>query len=287
METRKRWLQRASKLALVLAALYLMLRWFEHRQVYHPTRGFDADPAALGLRFENITFQTLDGVALHGWFFPARADSAATNLVFLVSHGNGGNVSHRVNQAQALLRLGPAVFLYDYRGYGRSQGRPGEAGTYRDAQAAHACLRQKGFAATHILAYGESLGGAVAADLASRQPVGGLVLQSTFTSMPDIGAELFPWLPVRWLGTIQYDTLSKLPRVTAPVLVLHSRADTLIPFHHAERNFAAAPEPKRFAELQGDHNDPVWEEPGYAQALGRFLEGVGPGLGRSEVQGPQ
>ena len=272
LETRTRWLKRAGKLALILAALYLMLRWFEHSQVYHPTRVFDADPAALGLRFENVTFQAGDGVALHGWFFPALTNSVATNLVFLVSHGNGGNVSHRLNQTQALLRLGGAVFLYDYRGYGRSQGRPGEAGTYRDAQAAYSWLRQKGFAATTIISYGESLGGAVAADLALREPVGGLVLQSTFTSMPDIGAELFPWLPVRWLGTIKYDTLARLPRVTAPVLVLHSRADTLIPFRHAERNFAAAHQPKLFAELQGDHNDPVWEEPGHAQAVRKFLE---------------
>ena len=271
METRKRWLNRAGKLALALAVLYVMLRWFEHSQVYHPTHGFDADPAALGLRFENVTFRAGDGIELHGWFFPALTNSAASSPVFLVSHGNGGNVSHRLGQAQALLRLGAAVFLYDYRGYGRSQGRPSEAGTYLDAQAAYAWLRQRGFAATNIVSYGESLGGGVAADLALRESVGGLVLQSTFTSMADIGSELFPWLPVRWLGTIKYDTLAKLPRVTAPVLVLHSRGDTLIPFRHAERNFAAAREPKRFAELQGDHNDPVWEEPGYAKALGPWL----------------
>jgi hypothetical protein len=97
------------------------------------------------------------------------------------------------------------------------------------------------------------------------------VLHSTFTSIPDLGAELFPWLPVRWLGTIQYDTRSKLPRIRVPVLVLHSRADTLIAFHHAEKNFAAANEPKAFAELQGDHNDPVWEGATFAEGMEKLL----------------
>lgn len=273
-EKQKRWWKRAGKLALVLVALYVMLRWFEHSQVYHPTRGLDAEPGAVGLRAEDAVFQAADGVKLHGWFFPALPDSATNNLVFLVSHGNGGNISHRLGQARALLQTGAAVFLYDYRGFGRSQGRPSEPGTYLDARAACAWLRQRGFAATNIISYGESLGGAVAADLAVREPVGGLVLQSTFTSTPDIGAELFPWLPVRSLGTIKYDTLSKLPRVTAPVLVLHSRRDSLIGFQHAERNFAAAREPKLFAELRGDHNDPVWEEPAYVAAVGKFLEAI-------------
>jgi len=127
----------------------------------------------------------------------------------------------------------------------------------------------------------------VATELAVREAVGGLVLQSTFTSMTDLGSELFPWLPVRWLGTIKYDTLSKLPRVAAPVLVLHSRNDTLIPFHHAERNFAAAREPKRFAELLGDHNDSVWEEPAFGSALQGFAAVVHRTKTESEVRSPK
>jgi fermentation-respiration switch protein FrsA (DUF1100 family) len=268
----KRWLKRGGKLALLLGVLYVMLHWFEHSQVYHPTGEFDTEPGAVGLRAEDAVFQAADGVKLHGWFFPALPDSSTNNLVFLVSHGNGGNISHRLGQARALLQTGAAVLLYDYRGYGRSAGRPNEKGTYLDAQAAGAWLRQKGFAAANIISYGESLGGAVAAELAVSEPVGGLVLQSTFTSVPNLGSELFPWLPVRWLGTIKYDTLSKLPRVTVPVLVMHSRRDSLIGFQHAERNFAAAREPKLFAELRGDHNDPVWEEPAYVAAVGKFLE---------------
>jgi hypothetical protein len=174
----------------------------------------------------------------------------------------------------ALLKTGAAVLVFDYRGYGKSGGRPQEEGTYRDAQTAYGWLRRQGFAADSIIAFGESLGGGVAAELALREPVGGLVLESTFTSIPDIGAELFPWLPVRWISSIKYDTRSKLPRLRVPVLVLHSRADSLIRFRHAEQNFAAANEPKTFRELRGNHNDPVYDEPAFADALAGFVRNV-------------
>ena len=162
--------------------------------------------------------------------------------------------------------------VFDYRGYGRSGGKPDEEGTYVDAQAAYHWLRQRGFAAGNIIVFGESLGGAVAAELALREPVGGLVLQSTFTSIPDVGAELLWWLPVRWLHTIKYNTLGKLPRIHAPVLVMHSREDALVRFHHAERNFAAANEPKLFQETSGGHNYSLTLEPELcAQGLEKFL----------------
>lgn len=259
------------RLGLALAILWLMLRWFEHSQVYHPTHTFEASPAALGLAWEEVHFSATDGVKLHGWFFAAATNSPRRDQVFLVSHGNGGNISHRLGLTQMLLRTGAAVLLYDYRGFGRSEGRPGEEGTYLDAQAAYVWLRQKGFVAAGIVLLGESLGGGVASELAVREPVGGLVLQSTFTSIPDIGRELFPWLPVRTLASIRYDTHSKLPRLRVPVLVAHGRSDSLVGFHHAERNFAAAMEPKALVELQGDHNDAVWEEPAYLAALEKFL----------------
>ncbi len=271
---RRSWLKTGTKAGFAVAVLYLMLRWFEHAQVYHPTRTLDATPAAAGLAFEDVHFKSGDGVELHGWFLPALTNAPRRDLGFLVCHGNGGNISHRLGLAAALVRTGASVFLFDYRGYGQSQGRPGEEGTYRDAQAAAAWLRAKGFAATNIVAYGESLGGAVATELAVRETVGGLVLQSTFTSVPDLGADLFPWLPVRWLGTIRYATRTKLPRVWVPVLVMHSRSDTLIPFRHAEANFAAANEPKWFCELHGDHNDAVYEQPAYAEGMEKLLQRV-------------
>jgi hypothetical protein len=251
---RRRW-KNLLGLILLPVVVVVFFRWFEHVQVYHPTATHGASPAQLGRPWEEARFTAADGVGLHGWFFPADTNSTRRHLVVLHCHGNGGNISHRLDVADALLETGVNVLLFDYRGYGRSAGRPSENGTYLDARAAHAWLRARGFAAKHLIAFGESLSGAVATELALREPVGGLVLQSTFTSIPDIGAELFPFLPVRWLATIRYDTLAKLPRVGVPVVVLHSRSDTLVRFSHAERNFAAAREPKLLLELAGDHND--------------------------------
>ena len=249
-----------------------MLRWFEHSQVYHPRPEMEAEAADLRRPFEDVRFQATDGVELNGWFFPAGANSRRAQVAILVCHGNGGNISHRLDLCRALLQTGAAVFVFDYRGYGRSRGRPGEEGTYRDAQAACQWLRQKEFPGGNIVVFGESLGGGVASELALRETLGGIVLQSTFTSIPDIGAELYPWLPMRWFSTIKYNTRSKLPRLKIPVLVMHSRADDLIPFHHAERNFAAANAPKLFCEVRGAHNETPWEQPEFRQALEQFLK---------------
>jgi len=255
----------------------VMLRWFEHSQVYHPDRVLTTTGAELGRPFEDVRFQAGDGVELNGWFFPASTNSPRAHLALLLCHGNGGNIGDRLDTCAALLATGANVFIFDYRGYGRSRGRPGEEGTYRDAQAAYCWLRQRGFAATNIIAFGESLGGAVATELAVRERVGGLMLQSTFTSIPDIGAEVFPWLPVRRLATIRYDTHSKLPRLRIPVLVMHSRVDEIVPFHHGERNFASANEPKLFWELKGGHNEPLIDRRQFMSGMEQFLALLGAG----------
>jgi len=229
------------------------LRWFEHSQVYIPSTAMDASGAALGRPFEDVYFEASDSVRLNGWFFAADPNSPRSHLVLLLLHGNAGNICHRLDYCRAWLELGFNVFMFDYRGYGLSQGRPGEEGTYLDAQAAHEWLRQKGFLPSNIIALGKSLGGGVASELALRETVGGLILQNTFTSIADVGAELFPWLPVRWLNRIKYNTLAKLPRINVPVLVAHSREDEVIAFHHGQKNFAAANEPKMFLEVRGNH----------------------------------
>jgi len=263
----------------VLAAcvlLFFMLRWFEHSQVYHPIRALDATGAALGRPFEDVVLKARDGVILNGWFFPASTNAHRRHLAILFCHGNAGNISHRLDTCIALLATGVNVFVFDYRGYGRSQGSPSEQGTYLDAEAAYHWLRQKGFAGTNIIAFGESLGGGVVAELAVREPVGGLVLQSSFTSVTDMGAELFPWLPVRSLGTIKYDTHSKLPRLHLPVLIMHSPTDELVGFHHGQKNFAVANEPKLFWELRGDHNSPLADTQHFIAGLEKFLELLDP-----------
>jgi len=271
MKKRQNRIQRAARLVLLFLVLAVMLRWFEQRQVYHPSRELETSGTDLGRPFEDVWFKTSDGVGLNGWFFPADTASPRVRRVILICHGNGGNISHRLALYEALLGTGVNVFAFDYRGYGRSHGRPGEEGTYLDAQAAHRWLQEKGFAGKDIVAFGESLGGAVATELGRREALGGLVLQSTFTSTADIGAELFPWLPVRWISTIKYDTCRKLPLLKIPVLVMHSRSDELISFHHAEKNFAAANEPKLFWELKGEHNDPLQDRTRFVQGMEKFL----------------
>jgi fermentation-respiration switch protein FrsA (DUF1100 family) len=250
----------------------MILRWFEHSQIYHPDRNLTATGAELGRPFEDVLFKTADGFELNGWFFPADKDSSRARLAILVCHGNAGNLSNRLDLCEALLQTGVNVFVFDYRGYGRSQGSPSEEGTYLDAQAAHQWLQRKGFSGQNIVAFGESLGGGVASELALRETLGGLVLQSTFSSMPDIGAEVFPWLPVRLISTIQYATCAKLPRLKVPILVMHSRADELIGFHHAEKNFSAAAEPKLLWELTGAHNDPVGDRNRFIAGMEKFLQ---------------
>lgn len=249
-----------------------MLRWFEHSQVYHPDRTLLATGHELGRPFEDVNFKASDGVQLHGWFFPSDTTSSRRDMVVLVCHGNAGNISHRLSLCRALLATGINVFLFDYRGFGRSDGVPGEPGTYLDAQAAHHWLQARRFDPSRIILFGESLGGGVASEIALREKTAGLVLQSTFSCIPDIGAELFPWLPVRWIGTIKYDTCAKLPRIKVPVLIMHSRADDLIGFHHAQKNFARANEPKLLWELQGAHNESVMDEQRFTEGFEKILE---------------
>jgi uncharacterized protein len=260
------------KAILALAFIVMFFRWFEHSQVFHPSRTLDASAADLGRPFEDVFFKTSDNVELNGWFFPAGTNSPRKEWVLLFCHGNGGNISHRLDVYQTFLEAGVNVFALDYRGYGRSQGRPSEVGTYLDAQAAHAWLRKKGFAAKKIVAYGESLGGGIASELCLREETGGLILQSTFTSIPDLGAEIYPWLPVKLIGGIKYDIRKKLPRLKIPVLVMHSRNDSLVGYRHCETNFAAANEPKLFCELRGGHNDPLEDGKAFVGGLEKFLE---------------
>src|SRR5438132_4953261 len=162
-----------------------MLRWFEHHQVYHPDRVLIATGAELGRPFEDLRFQTKDNIDLHAWFFPAESHSPRSRLVALVCHGNAGNISTRLALSAALLETGLNVFLFDYRGYGRSKGKPSEEGTYLDAEAAYDWLRKKGFAERSIIGFGESLGGGIACELAIRRPLAGLVLEGTFSCTVD------------------------------------------------------------------------------------------------------
>jgi alpha-beta hydrolase superfamily lysophospholipase len=219
--------------------------------------------------FEDIRFQASDGVKLHGWFFPG---STRKHIAFLIFHGNAGNICHRLHFYDAWLELGVSVFAFDYRGYGQSEGTPSEHGTYLDGLAAYSWLLRREFGPENIVLLGKSLGGGIASEVALREQVGGLILQNTFSSIPDIGSELFPFLPVRLMGSIRYETVKKLPRIQAPVLIMHSRGDDFIRYTHAERNFAAANDPKMFWEIRGTHNGTIEADRAhYLMGLQTFL----------------
>jgi fermentation-respiration switch protein FrsA (DUF1100 family) len=192
----------------------------------------------------------------------------------LFLHGNAGNLSHRFEKLEILRALGVDVLIIDYRGYGRSEATPNELGTYTDAQAAYEFLTgQLKRAPRTIIVYGESLGAAVGVDLASRVPTGGVIIEAAFTSVGDVGQGLFPYLPVRWLVRNKYDTLEKIDRIAAPLLILHSREDEMIPFRHAERLYAAARDPKQLVALRGSHNDSFTiSSNAYRNALKSFVE---------------
>jgi len=254
--------------ALLLAALY----FFQSSLLYLPavpTRALQASPRQIGLAHEDVWLRTEDGVRLHGWFVPAE-HPRGTVLFF---HGNAGNISHRLDSIRIFHDLGLALFILDYRGYGRSEGRPSEAGTQRDALAAwHHLTAERGLAPGRIVLFGCSLGAAVGAALAARTDPGALILESAFTSVPDMAAELYPWLPARRLARFRYAARDDLAAVRCPVLIVHSPDDEIIPFRHGEALFAAAPGPKELLRLHGGHNEGfLLSGAAYTRGLDGFL----------------
>lgn len=247
-----------------------LLRWSEPHMLYFPLKEIERTPASIGLPYEDVRLRASDNVQLHGWFIPAQAPSAPTVLFF---HGNAGNISHRLEKLRILNQLGAHTLIIDYRGYGMSEGKPDEPGIYLDAHAAYAYLiRGRAVSPATVLAYGESLGSAVAVELAATTTVGGVVLEAPFTSIADVGREIYPFLPVGLLARSQYDNLGKIGRISAPILILHSRDDEIIALSHARRLFERAAEPKRLVELAGGHNDAfLVSENAYREALGEFF----------------
>lgn len=258
-------------LALAYGGIAGLLFLFQDQLAYYPQIGreIESTPRAHGLDYEPLTLATPDGERLDAWFVPAP--QARGVVLFL--HGNAGNMSHRMNSVLMFHRLGYSVLIFDYRGYGRSSGKPSEHGLYRDAQAAWDYLvRQRSVAPARIVVFGESLGGAVAAWLVAHERAGALVLSSVFTSAPELAADLYPWLPAKWLVRMRYDTRAALAQVRCPVLVAHSPGDEIVPFRHGQRLFEAAAQPKVFLPLAGGHNDGfIFMRVPWVDALGAFL----------------
>jgi len=256
---------------LLLAGGVLLL--LEKHLIYFPMRAHDATPVGLGLAHEELALRTEDGVRLHGWFLPVEG----SRLSLLVCHGNAGNVSHRLDRALLLQsRLKLDVLLFDYRGYGASEGSPYEEGTYRDARAAYRWLVARGIGPERVVLFGESLGSAVALQVAVEVEARALVLESPFASIPEMARAVYPFLPVWPFVRTRYDNVAKVGRLRMPLLVLHGDRDEVVPFTQGRRVFDAAPEPKTFFAIPGaSHNDTylVGGE-AYWQALRAFLEGL-------------
>jgi len=237
------------------AALLMALYAFQSRLVYFPnapSRAVGPGPDSIGLAYEPLEIITEDGIRLDAWYVPVP-DPRGTVLFF---HGNAGNISHRLDSLRVFNQLDLSTLIFDYRGYGRSDGEVSEQGIYRDGEAVWRHLTgERGIPAAEIVVFGRSLGAAVAAYVASRHRPGALIIESGFVSVPDMAAEIYPWFPVRRLARIGFPTGDFLRTVTCPVLVVHSRDDEIIPFDHGLRLFEIAREPKQLLELRGGHND--------------------------------
>ena len=238
----------ASICAVSIALVYI----FQSRFVYFPIRTLSTDPSSIGLRFEDVYFETEDGVTLHGWFIPH--DGARGVILFC--HGNAGNISHRLDSIRVFHRLGLDVFIFDYRGYGQSEGKPTERGTYEDAEAAWRYLiEEHQVIPSEVVVFGRSIGGAVGAWLAQNHKPRLLILESTFTSLRDVAATLYPFFPVKRLLRFEYNTAEYLGGVNCPVLIIHSRNDEIMPFSQGQQLFEVAREPRTFLEISGTHNE--------------------------------
>ena len=253
----------AVRLSLYAVVLLLILgscvERIERFFIYQPAREIFLTPGDRGVPFEDVRFQASDGVKLHGWFVPARAGGTAAGRTPTLTwvHGNGGNLSHRVDNIALLHQKVTAnVFIFDYRGYGRSEGTPSEEGTYRDAEGAvRYLLSRKDVDRDRLVHFGRSLGASVALEETLRRPPAGLILESPFTSVGAMAKKLYVVPIGRYMKT-KYDNLSKIKKIRLPLLVLHGDRDGIVPFSMGKTLFEAANGPKAFYVIQGaGHND--------------------------------
>jgi fermentation-respiration switch protein FrsA (DUF1100 family) len=247
----------------------VVLLALENYLVFHPLKASEEWLEPPNQRIQDVALTAAQGIRLHGWWCPA----ANPRGIVLYCHGNAGNLSHRRDEIacwQSFLQQ--SVFIFDYPGYGRSEGKPSEAGCYEAGEAAYNWLVQsQSVPARDILIFGRSLGGGVAVELALNHPHRALVLASGFTSVPAMAQSLYPWLPARWLVRTQFNNLAKIGRVAGPVFVAHGDGDTLVPISHGQELFQAACNPKEFLTLAGqDHNAPLGAR--FYQSLAVFLD---------------
>lgn len=258
-------------LSVAYCLLLLVLIYLENMLVYPAPRYPEGDWEATWLQHEDVNFTSADGTKLHGWY----VEHPQPKVVILYCHGNGTHVADLAEFLQVMRdEFQVSIFAFDYRGYGRSEGKPAEKGIMEDAEAAQKWLAEKaGIKEQEIVLMGRSLGGGIALHLAAEKGAKGVVLQSTFTSLPDAAATHYPWAPIKLLMRNRYDSLARISRYSGPVFLSHGTADRIIPFSHGQTLFAAATGPKEFFEIPGgDHHDAEPED--YIPALHKFLDSL-------------
>jgi fermentation-respiration switch protein FrsA (DUF1100 family) len=253
----------------LISVCFWLLSGCVSRLIYYPERDIRGVPADHGLAYECVDLKTKDGVTLSGWWIPACKQRG----VVLFCHGNAGNVSYRLDSILIFNRLGLSTFIFDYRGYGKSGGRPSEEGTYLDAEAAwHYLLQTRRIPQEDIIIFGRSLGGSIAAWLAQDHQPRILIVESSFTSLPNMVKDRFPWIPAMLVGHYQYDTRQYLQKAQCPVLIIHSRDDELIPFRQGQELYEVAKWPKAFLDISGSHNRGFMDSiTRYESALDAFI----------------
>ena len=270
----RRWTRRIVRALGVYLIVCVLVSLIQSRLLYFPRRDYDADPTDVGLAFEDLTLTTADGVALAAWYIPH--DNPRGTLIFC--HGNAGNIADRLGDVQLLHGMRLNVLMFDYRGFGRSTGRPTEQGTYEDAETVWRYLVEtRRESPQRIVVFGRSLGGAVAIELAGRRELAGLIIESSFTNIVDIGRLHYWFLPVSWIVSYRYASIDKIPHITCPKIFFHGTDDRLIPIEYGRRLFEAAAEPKRFVETPGEHHTAGYSySPQYSIQLVAFLKDVLP-----------
>lgn len=252
--------------AVILLVVYLR----QDSMLFFPERTLWTTPESEGFSYEEVMLKTNDGVNISAWYVPAENERG----VLLFCHGNAGNISHRMDSIRIFHDMNLSVLIFDYRGYGNSEGKPSEDGTYLDAEAAWDYLvRVKQKKPEKVVLFGRSLGAAVAAEIAQRKNPGALILESAFTSVPDIGQSLYPFFPVRLLSKYRYATVEKIADIACPKLIIHSPEDEIIPFRFGQRIFERASQPKEFLSIRGGHNEGfLMSGKIYTEGIRKFLE---------------
>lgn len=266
------WTQSAGLLVFFILAYAAFLLLFENKIIFHPSPYPEGywNPTSLGVPVQDIYFASEDGVKLHAWFIPSP-NAVATLLWF---HGNAGNLSHRLDNIQRLKRLNLNIFIFDYRGYGRSEGVPNEEGIYKDSRAAYKqVLAMDGVSVDSLFLFGRSLGGICAVETAMNYPARGLILESVFTNSADMSRTVFPLIPLGWAVRSKLDAVGKVPHLKLEKLFLHGTRDEIVPYDLGRKLFEKAGNPKTFYAIEGaGHNDTyILGGVGYYDALNRFI----------------